>query len=166
MAYLNSKRIHASGDMKSYYHDFPFEDIPYGPKLQGDGVEINIIDASNGDDKIDRKSTTGFVAFVEDMLYKIKSKRQKTVDTSTFSAEFMALCFAAEESMSLKYLLQSLGVKVKGSVKIFSDCQSVLDGSTIPVTDLKRKHVALAFHAVRKAYAHNIISLHLSLIHI
>ena len=59
-----------------------------------------------------------------------------------------------------RYGLQSLGLSVKGPIKIFSDSQSVLDSSTTPGTELKRKHVALAFHAVREAYAHNIISLH------
>ena len=69
MADLNSKRIYAPEDMKSYCHDSLFEDLPYGPKQQGDGVEINIfITASHEDDKIDRNSTTGFVAFVGDML--------------------------------------------------------------------------------------------------
>ena len=72
----------------------------------------------------------------------------------------MALCYAVEEAISLKYLLQSLGVKVKGPAKIFSDSKSVLDSPTIPGTYLKRKHVALAFHSVREAYAHNIVSLH------
>ena len=37
---------------------------------------------------------------------------------------------------------------------------SVLDSSTIPGNDLKKKHVLLAFHAVRKAYAHNVVSLY------
>ena len=94
------------------------------------------------------------------MIYKIKSKHQKTVATSNFSEEFMALRYAVEEAISLKYLLQSLGVKVKRPIKIFSDSKSVLDSATIPGTDLKRKHVALAFHAVREAYAHNVVSLH------
>ena len=55
MADINPKRIYAPGDMKSYYHDFLFEDLPYGPEPQGDGVEINIfVDASHGDDTIDK----------------------------------------------------------------------------------------------------------------
>ena len=126
MADLYSKRIYAPGNMKSYYHDSLFEYLSYGPKRKRDGVEINIfIDASHGVDEIDKKSTTGFVAFVGDMLYKVKSKRQKTVVTSTFSAEFMALCFPVEEAISLNFLLQSLWVKVKETGKKFSDSQSV-----------------------------------------
>ena len=94
------------------------------------------------------------------MLYKIKSKRQKTVATITFSAEFMALRFAVEEAIAIKYLLQSLGVKIRGPIKIYSDSQSALDSSVILGTELKRKHVALAFHAVREAFAHNVVSLY------
>ena len=55
MADLSSKRIYAPGDMKAIYHDSLFEDLHYGPKPLGDGVEVNIfIDASHGDDKIDK----------------------------------------------------------------------------------------------------------------
>ena len=74
----------------------------------------------------------------------------------------MALRYAVKEAISLKYLLQSLGVKVKGPAKIFSDSKSVLDSATIPGTELKRKHVALAFHAVREEYAHGICLLYTS----
>ena len=57
-------------------------------------MEINIfIDASHENDKPDQKSTTGFEIFVGDILYKFKSKRQKIVATSTFSAEIFVSTF-------------------------------------------------------------------------
>ena len=62
-----------------------------------------IIDASHGYNKVDRKFTTGFVAFVGEMLYKIKRIQQKVVATTTFSAEYMALRYAVGEAISLKY---------------------------------------------------------------
>ena len=61
--------------MKTYYCGSILKEFPCGSKPHGEGVEINIfIDSSHGDDKIDRKSTTGFVAYVGDMLYKVKSQ--------------------------------------------------------------------------------------------
>ena len=55
MGDLNSKIIYAPGDMKAYYHYSLLEDFLYGPKPQGDRVDINIIiDASHEDYKIDQ----------------------------------------------------------------------------------------------------------------
>ena len=59
------------------------------------------------------------------MLYKFASKRQKTVATSTFSAEFVALRYAVEEAYAARLLLQSVGVKI-ANINIYSDNQSIL----------------------------------------
>ena len=158
---LDHKRMSAPGDMFPLYKDTEFEDLPKAPEPLGKSVEINIfVDASHGDNQQDRKSTTGLLIFIGDMLYKVKSKRQKCVATSTFSAEFMALRYAYEEGLSVKFLLQSLGVPISGKINIYSDNKSILESSVTPGIDLKRKHVAIAFHAVREAYAHDVISLH------
>ena len=138
--------------MLPLYKDTEFEDLPNAPEPLGKQVEINIfVDASHGGNRKDRKSTTGLLIFVGDMLYKVKSKRQKCVATSTFSAEFMALRYAFEEGMAIKFLLQSLGVNIKGKINIYSDNKAILESSTTPGNDLKRKHVAIAYHAVREA---------------
>jgi len=50
------------------------------------------------------------------------SKRQGAVATSTYSAEFCAMRTAAEEAISIRYTLRSLGVPVVESTKIFPGC--------------------------------------------
>ena len=66
------------GNMKEYYRDSEFLDLPNALEPKGKPVEINIfVDANHGDDKKDRKSVTGYVIFVGDMPYKWGSKRQK-----------------------------------------------------------------------------------------
>ena len=68
------------------------------PNHSGDKVELNIfVDASHADDKIDRKSLTGILIYVGDMLIKSVSKRQKSVATSTFSSWYLVLKTAVEE---------------------------------------------------------------------
>jgi hypothetical protein len=86
------------------------------------------------------------------MLYKFASKRQKAVATSTFSAEFVALRYAIEEAYALRLLLQSLGIKLK-KINIYSDSESILKSAAQPKNELKRRHVAIAYHVVREAYA-------------
>ena len=117
------------------------------------------MDASHADDKLDRKSVTGIMIYIGDMLIKSVSKRQKCVATSSFSSEFLALKSAIEEAQSIKLLLQSIGVPLRGAINIHSDSESVLKSAGNPGHDLKRKHVAIAFNLVRESIATGVISL-------
>ena len=146
--------------MKDYYQDSIFEDMKCPPPLKGEPVEVNIfVDASHACDKLDRKSVTGIMVFIGDMLIKSISKRQKSVATSTFSSEFLALKSAVEEAQGIKLLLQSIGVPQKGPINIHSDSESVLTSAANPGHDLKRKHVAISYNLVRENIATNVICL-------
>ena len=146
--------------MKDYYKDSEFEDLQNAPKPLGDKVEVNIfVDASHANDKIDRKSVTGILIYVGDMLIKSVSRRQKSVATSTFSSEYLALKTVVKEAQSIWLLLQSIGVPIKGTINIHSDSESVLKSAANPGHELKRKHVAISYNLVRENIATGVISL-------
>ena len=116
-----------------------------------DPVEVNIfVDASHADDKIDRKSVTGMMIYIGDMLIKSVSKRQKSVATSTFSSEFLALKSAVEEAQGIRLLLQSIGVPLQGPIQVQSDSESVLKSAANPGHESKRKHVTISFNLEKK----------------
>ena len=104
-------------------------------------------------------SVTGIAIFIGDMLFRYSSKRQKSITTSTYSAEFVALRHAVEEAQAAKFLLQSIRVNIDGPVNIYSDNESVLKSAQTPGNELKRRHVAIAYHAVREAYATGLVNL-------
>ena len=157
---LDSRKVIYPGNMKDYYPDSKFEDISDPPTPMGDPVEVNIfVDASHADDKLDRKSVTGMLVYIGDMLIKSVSKRQKSIATSTFSSELLALKTAVEESQGIRLLLQSIGVPIKGSINIHSDSESVLKSAANPGHNLKRKHVAISYNLVRENIATQVISL-------
>ena len=54
--------------------------------------------------------------------------------------------------MDMRYTLHMLGVPVIDSY-MFSDNQSVLTNSTVPHSQLNKRHNALAYHRVREAIA-------------
>ena len=146
--------------MKDYYQESTFEDLSDPPEPKGDPVEVNIfVDASHANDKLDRKSVTGILIYVGDMLIKSISKRQKSVATSTFSSEFLALKSAVEEAQGIRLLLQSIGVASKGPINIHSDSESVLKSAANSGHESKRKHVSIAFNLVRENIATNVINL-------
>ena len=127
---IDSRQIIFPGSMKDYYKDSIFEDSQNAPTPFEFPVEVNIfVDASHADDKLDRKSVTGILIYVGDMLIKSISRRQKSVATSTFSSKYLALKTAVEEAQAIRLLLQSIGVPVKGQINIHSDSESVLRSS-------------------------------------
>ena len=146
--------------MKDYYQKSTFEDLSDPPEPKSDPVEVNIcVDASHADDKLDRKSVTGILVYVGDMLVESISKRQKSVATSTFSSEFLALKSAVEEAQGIRMLLQSIGVAGKAPINIDSDSESVLKSAANTGHELKRNCGSIAFNLVREKIATNVINL-------
>jgi hypothetical protein len=58
--------------------------------------------------------------------------------------------------MDLQYTLRMLGVPVIDSL-MFGDNKSVLTNSTVPHSQLNKRHNALAYHRVREAIASGIM---------
>ncbi len=89
-----------------------------------------------------------------------KSKRQSSVQTLTYGAEFLALRTGVEDTITLRYYLQSMGVKVTKSSNMYVDNQSIFLNSTVPGSPLNKKHVALSYHFVREHTANNVVQIH------
>ena len=78
---------------------------PFGPVLQ---TSI-LVDSDHGRDKKTQCSLTGLCAFIGLTLVHWLSKRQGSIASSTYAAEFSALCTATEEAIALRYMLRCLG---------------------------------------------------------
>ena len=85
------------------------------------------------------------------------SKRQNTVETSTFGSEYVALKTAVEMIEGMRYKLRMMGVPLDGPTNVFCDNESVVKNSTKPESALKRRHNAIAYHRCREAQAAGII---------
>jgi hypothetical protein len=115
------------------------------------------VDADHGTDKTTRRSVTGIVILVGRTPVFYLSKRQGSVETSTYSAEFMAMRTAVDEIVAVRYMLRCLGVKVETATYLFCDNLGVVQNATIKDSLLKKKHVALSYHRVREAVAASIV---------
>jgi RPA family protein len=87
------------------------------------------------------------------------SKQQNTVETSTFSSEYIAARIAVEMIEGLRYKLRMMGIEVTGPTAMFCDNESVVKNSTRPESTLKKKHNAIAYHRVREVQAAKIVSI-------
>ena len=88
------------------------------------------------------------------------SKRQATVESSTFGSEFVALRVASELIISMRYKLRMMGVPIEGPTHVFCDNEAVYKNSSIAHSTLKKKHNSICFHRVRECVAAGIQVIH------
>jgi hypothetical protein len=78
------------------------------------------------------------------------SKRQKTVETSTYGSELVSSRVATELILEIRYILRSLGVALDGPTLMSGDNMSVVLNTTVPSSVLKKKHNAIAYHRAER----------------
>ena len=61
------------------------------------------VDAYHAHDKITRRSVTGILIFRDKTPLKFMSKRQKTVETSTYGSELVTAKIAVEMMIGMRY---------------------------------------------------------------
>ena len=132
------------------------EDIPCNaPKPRGKAVTITtFVDSDHAGDKMTRRSRTGVIIFVNRAPIIWYSKRQNTVETSTFGSEFVALKQAFEMVKSVKYKLRMFGIPlIENETKILGDNRAVILNASVPESTLRKKHHSVNYHFVRECVA-------------
>ena len=143
-----------SSGLKHFYDADP-EPIPDDmPAPRGIPMVMTCFaDASHASNKVTMRSHTGVFIKLNGAPIVWYSKRQNTVESSTFGSEFIALRIATELCQGLRYKLRSFGIPIDGPTSIFVDNQSVFKNTTTPESKLKKKHVAICYHKVRECIA-------------
>jgi hypothetical protein len=156
--YIGWENKFAEVDWSDFYPD-AVEPIPSNaPEARGPEVQINcFVDADHAGNRVTRRSHTGVLIFCNKAPIVWYSKRQNTVETSTFGSEFIALKIATELIQLLRYKLRMMGVALDGPANVFCDNNSVVINSSIPESTLKKKHVSICYHRTREACAMKMI---------
>lgn len=115
------------------------------------------VDSSHAANKLTRRSHTGFVIFINRVPIIWYSKRQNTVESSTFSSEFIAAKCCTEYITTLCYKLMMFGVPLDGPTDVLCDNNSVVTNSSQVDSSLSKNHCSIAYHAVRWAVEAKII---------
>jgi hypothetical protein len=127
---------------------------PNAPKPLGKGVTLQMfVDSDHAGDKVSRRSRTGFVIFLNYGMIDWLSKKQSTVETSVFGAEFCAMKHGIENLRGIRYKLRMMGIPVKGASYVYDDNMSVVTNSSRPESTLKKKSNSICYHEVREAVA-------------
>ena len=86
------------------------------PKMNSVRV-TSTYDASHAPCLVTRRSVTGIVLMLDNMILRATSKRQNTVESSTYGAEMVVGRLAVQQVMVLRYKLRMLGVPILGLLR-------------------------------------------------
>jgi hypothetical protein len=143
---------------KEMYPDASEELPPDMPEPRGNAVRISgYFDADHAGCLQTRRSTTGIIMFLNGTAVKWYSKRQSTVESSTYGSEIVSGRIAVEFAMEMRYKLRMLGVPIMGSCLLYGDNKSMILNTTTPSSMLNKKHNAIAYHRVRECVAAGIV---------
>ena len=139
-------------EFKEQYRDAT-EEMPHNmPIARGRPVVTTaFVDASHAANKKTRRSHTGYVIFINRAPILWYSKRQNTVEASTFSSEFIAMKTCIEACQHLRFKLRMFGVPMDDdhATHILCDNESVVKNSTKLESVLNKKHNSIAYHYTR-----------------
>ena len=138
------------------------EQIPHDiPKPLGKHVQTtHYVDANLHHDPATGKAVTSVLHFLSQTPIDAYTKRQSTVETTTYGSEFDAAMTAVDQIIDICTTLQYLGVPIRNKSYMFGDNESVVTSSTIPSSTISKRHHLASYHRVREAIAAKYISFH------
>ena len=104
-----------------------------------------------------RRSVTGYMLFFGNSLIAWKSKKQKTLATSSAEAEYRAMASVTCEVVWVLKILNELGIKNSLPAKIFCDNKAAIKIAANPVFHERTKHLEIDLHLVREKIANGVI---------
>ena len=141
-------------DWSSFYPDAAESIPPNMPEPRGKTVITRcFVDADHAGCLATRRSTTGCIIYVNKAPIVWYSKRQNTVESSTFGSEYIALRQAIDLIEAIRYKLRMMGVPLDDSTAVYCDNEAVVKSTTAPESTLKKKHNAICYHRAREAQA-------------
>ena len=134
------------------------EEIPLdAPEALGKPLQQTMfVDASHAANVVTRQSRTGVLIFLNRAPILWYSKKQHSIETSTFGSEFQALKVGMELLIGLRYKIRMMGIPLEGYAHVKVDNMSVVKNSSVPESQLKKKSNSVAYHFVRQAAAADI----------
>jgi hypothetical protein len=147
-----------TSEMRSQYPESIEERSERDPVPRGETLSLTVfVDSDHAHDKKTCRSITGLLGFIGCTPIMAKSKRQTSVESSTYGAEFSAARSATEYIIGMRLLLRSMGVPVKGPTVLLGDNRGVVLSATQFTSVLAKKHHAISYHKVRECIAAGIV---------
>ncbi|CAJ2662733.1 unnamed protein product [Trifolium pratense] len=107
----------------------------------------------------DRRSTSGYCAYVWGNLVTWRSKKQGVVARSSAEAEFRAMAQGICEGLWIHRVLEELKMKIELPLKLYSDSKAAISIAHNPVQHDRTKHIEIDRHFIKEKLDAGIICL-------
>lgn len=114
-----------------------------------EGELIGFSDSDWCGDRVDRRSTMGYVFKFLDGPISWSSKKQSVVALSSCEAEYIAACSAACQALWLRSLLEEMHLWSGGVMQLLVDNQSAINLAKNPISHGRSKHIETKYHFLR-----------------
>ena len=120
---------------------------PNAPEERGKEVDgRGYADSNHSGENKTRRPCSGFVILLNTAIIQWLSKKQATIETSVFGAEFVAMKIVMETLRGIRYKLRIIGVPISGLSYIYEDNMSVIHINLRPESTLKKKSNYICYH--------------------
>ena len=145
-------------EWREFYGDVA-EELPVNmPVPLGKPIQVTcFVDADHAGNLVTRRSHSGILIMLQNAPILWYSRRQNTVETSSFGSEFVAMRIAKEMIVAIRYKLRMFGVPVVAPANLLCDNCGVVKKTSLPSSVLSKRHNAINYHAVREAAAAGIL---------
>ncbi|XRB19788.1 retrovirus-related Pol polyprotein [Pseudoscourfieldia marina] len=120
---------------------------------------IGYCDASWGDNHENRRSTSGYIFFLNGGPISWASYLQTTVALSTVESEVMALTEAIKEAIYIRRLLESLGAAQEGPTIIYTDSTGAEALVDHPTSHRRTKHIEIRREFIKYHIEHETVKI-------
>jgi hypothetical protein len=127
---------------------------PNAPVTRGKAIDLHLfVDYDHAGEHFTRRSRTGFVIYLNMAPIVWFSKRQPTVESSVFGAEFVAMKNGIDTRRGIRYKLRMMGVTIDGPTYVYGNNMSVVHNTQRPESVLKEKSNVICYHTVWESAA-------------
>ncbi|XP_048231277.1 secreted RxLR effector protein 161-like [Ricinus communis] len=135
--------------------------VDYGILYKRGGTEelVGFIDSDYAGDLEGRKSTSGYVFFMNKSAVAWLSKKQPIVTLSTTEAEFIVAASCACQAVWMRRILKEIGYSQQGGTMIMCDNSSTIKLSKDPVMHSRSKHIDVRYFFLRDLNEDGVIKL-------
>ncbi len=138
-------------DWSDFYPDYQECTPDDMPEPRGNSAQMTCFeDSDHAGDVVSRRSRTGVLILLGMAPILWYSKKQGSIETSSFGSELTAMKTAVELVEGVRYKLRMMGVKLDGPCHIKGDNMSVIHNCSNPASQLKKKSNSIAYHYVRE----------------
>ena len=141
-------------DWCDFYGDAKEAIPPNATEPRGKDTDLIIFfDSDHAGYKLTRRSITGYIIFLNNATIAWFYKKQATIETSVFGAEFVAMKIGMKTLWGLRYKLCMMGVPISGPYLISGGNMSVIHNTHRPESISKKKLNSICYHVIRESVA-------------